>query len=265
MIYDIDPASVLFLDIETVSEKATLGELSDQFQDLWRIKAHQLSRRDPETEALSEEELGAEYRERAAIYAEFGKIVCISVGFLHRQQPDEPYVLRLKSYYGPDEEKLLNEFCALIEKSYRQPETGNRYDPPRFYFCGHNLREFDLPYICRRMLVHGLRFPPSLQLAGKKPWQLEHLLDTMELWKFGDRKHFSSLHMLATVLGFTSPKSAMDGSQVGVAFWEGQAYDEIARYCERDVLATTQLFLRYRLDDLLEESAQVISLTFDPA
>ncbi len=263
MIEDIDPTRVLFLDIETVSGQASFDDLEEDFRELWQDKARKIEKRGEGQDPLSDAEIAELYNDRAAIFGEFGKIVCISVGILHRKDDDAPLNLVLKSFYGADEAELLRAFADLLEKKYYDPEDRrDRYAPPHFYFCGHNIKEFDMPYICRRMLVNRLPFPPSLQLAGKKPWELKHLVDTMELWKFGDRKSYTSLHALATVLGFTSPKSEMDGSGVGTAFWEENDLDKIARYCEKDVLATVQLFLRFRLDELIDEEHGVVSRTF---
>lgn len=225
--YDkLDLASVLFLDIECVSGEETLGEVAPDLAQLWRDKAPRILRVDE----LSDEEAASAYVERAAIYAEWGKIVCISVGFLG--QHDGAQTLRVKSFASPDEAVLLGEFAELM--------TGNR----GFRFlCGHNIREFDVPYIGRRMLVNGMRLPAAIDLRGKKPWDLKHLLDTMDMWKFADRKAYTSLRLLAALFGIPSPKDDIDGSQVGRVYWEEGDLDRIARYCERDVVATANVFL----------------------
>jgi predicted PolB exonuclease-like 3'-5' exonuclease len=182
------------------------------------------------------------YRDRAAIFAEFGKIVCISVGIMHRDKEDQRLRIRLKSYASSNEKELLEDFGTLLDQYYANK-----------YLCGHNIKEFDIPYICRRMLVHQLPFPKALQIQGKKPWETQHLLDTLELWKFGDRKNFTSLKVLASVLDFPSPKDDIDGSQVGRVYWEDTDLERIAYYCEKDVLATAQLFLRFRRLPILDE------------
>lgn len=246
MIDHVDIANVLFLDIETVSGKPNYEDLSDTFKDLWAIKSRQILRK--KEEELEQEEIEQLYPDRAAIFAEFGKIVCISVGAVYRD-PDKRLKVRLKSFADRDEAVLLNEFSTLVNKHYNNPN--------KHFFCGHNIREFDMPYICRRMLVNQMPYPPTLQLAGKKPWETKHLLDTMELWKFGDYKSFSSLKLLAAVLDFPSPKDDIDGSNVGRVFWQEDDLERIAHYCEKDVLATVQLFLRYQRKDLLQED-QVI-------
>ncbi|RMF21786.1 MAG: 3'-5' exonuclease [Bacteroidetes bacterium] len=241
MIESIDINRILFLDIECAAASPTYEELDEPLKKLWQLKAKAISR---SAEPLPEEESAALYEERGAIYAEFGKIICISVGIV-RRETGKPPVLRLKSFCQEDEKSLLESFCTLLQQYYP--------DPTNSYLCGHNIKEFDIPYICRRLVVHQLPFPNLLQLRGKKPWETQYLLDTMEMWKFGDRKSFTSLNLLAAVLGFPSPKEDMDGSQVGKVYWEEKDLERIAHYCERDVLATVQLFLRYCRLPLIEE------------
>lgn len=242
MIDHIDIANVLFLDIETVSGKATFEELDEHFQHLWESKSRQLLKHQGDMDA---EMLAGYYSDRAAIYAEFGKIVCISVGIVVRDRADKRLGVRLKSFIGDDEKEILEAFVQLLSQHYN--------DTNRHFLCGHNIREFDIPYICRRMVVHGLALPPMLNLAGKKPWETKHLLDTMELWKFGDNKNYTSLKLLAAVLDFPSPKDDIDGSDVGRVFWQDHDLDRLGFYCEKDVLATVQLFLRFKRMPILEE------------
>ena len=249
MLNSIDIANVLFLDVETVSEKANYYELNDTFQNLWKIKCRQILKK--YDEEITEEEAAQLYPERAGIFAEFGKIICISVGIVVRGS-DKRLSVRLNSYYSDDEKKLLKEFAHLIGQYYN-----NTFERA---LCGHNIKEFDIPYICRRMVVHQIPLPNALNLAGKKPWENKHLLDTLELWKFGDYKHYTSLKLLAAVLGFPSPKDDIDGSNVGKVYWEEGDLQRIATYCEKDVLATIQLFLRYKQMPLLEED-QATSVT----
>ena len=231
----IDITRILFLDIETVSGRATYGELDENFQQLWGIKAPSVLKR--YGEQLEQEELAAAYTDRAAIFAEFGKIVCISVGAVYRDK-DKQLKLRLKSFADRDEGKLIEDFNAMLEQYYG--------DPGKYYLCGHNIKEFDVPYMCRRTVINQLPLPALLDISGKKPWETKHLIDTMDLWKFGDRKAYVSLKLLAAVLGFPSPKDDIDGSDVGRVFWQEDDVERIAVYCEKDVLATAQLFLRYQ-------------------
>lgn len=249
MMNHIDIANVLFLDIETVSGKASYYDLDDTFKYLWGLKSKQVLRK--YEEALTEEELAESYTDKAGIFAEFGKIICISVGIVVRDK-NKKLSVRLNSYASDDEKKLLQDFSSLVTQHYN--DTNKRF------FCGHNIKEFDIPYICRRMVINQLPLPHSLNLAGKKPWENKHLLDTLTLWKFGDYKHYTSLKLLAAVLGFPSPKDDIDGSEVGRVYWQEDDLKRIAIYCEKDVIATIQLFLRYKMMPLLEDN-QAVSVT----
>jgi DNA polymerase elongation subunit (family B) len=244
MLENIDIAKVLFLDIECVSSVPAYEDLSEPLQQLWQVKCRQILRKP--AEEITEEIASELFPEKAGIYAEFGKIVCISVGVVFRNKTDKQLQLRLKSFASKDEAKLLTDFSELVAQYYNNPNT--------HFFCGHNIKEFDIPYICRRMVINQLPFPNPLQIAGKKPWETKHLLDTLEYWKFGDYKNYTSLKLLAAVLDFPSPKDDIDGSEVGRVFWQDDELDRIALYCEKDVLATVQLFLRYcRMPILTEE------------
>ena len=242
MLEQIDITKVLFLDIETVSGRANFGELDETFQKLWGYKAPSALKRYGED--LTEEELADSYVDKAAIFAEFGKIVCISVGFVFRGK-DGRLKVRLKSFANRDEKVLLREFNEMLDQYY--PDTA------RQFICGHNIKEFDVPYMCRRMIANQMTLPRMLDIVGKKPWETKHLLDTMTMWKFGDYKSYTSLKLLAGVLNFPTPKDDIDGSQVGRVFWEEDDLERIATYCEKDVLATVQLFLRYQLKPILED------------
>ena len=232
MIEKIDISKVLFLDIETVSRKSTFDELDPAFKTLWTHKARQILRtgEDP-----SPEEAAATFKDRAAIYAEFGKIVCISVGIVRRDEDTKKLSVRLKSFANRDEAVLLEEFAGLMNQYYN--------DPRRHYICGHNIKEFDMPYICRRMLVNQMPFPELLQLSGKKPWETGHLLDTMDMWKFGDRKNFTSLKLLAAVLDFPTPKDDIDGSQIFDIYYKENDLERIRAYCQNDVVALASIYL----------------------
>ncbi|OAV43303.1 ribonuclease H-like domain-containing protein [Lewinella sp. 4G2] len=242
MLEQIDVTKVLFLDIETVSGSPSYAEMDETMQGLWGYKAPSATRR--YGEEFTEEELADAYTEKAGIFAEFGKIVCISVGFVFRDKSDKRLRIRLKSFADRDEKKLLQDFNTMLDQYYG--------DVQRQFICGHNIKEFDVPYMCRRMVINQLKLPRMLSIVGKKPWELQHLLDTMTLWKFGDFKNYTSLKLLAGVFGFPTPKDDIDGSDVGRVFWEEDDLERIATYCEKDVLATAQLFLRYQLKPLLE-------------
>ncbi len=237
-----DLTKILFLDIETVSSRPAFEDLDEAFQSLWKRKASHILRK-PEAE-LEEEELTTAYEDKAGIFAEFGRIVCISVGILRRDDEKRLH-LRLKSFASDDEAELLSNFKDLLDGHYA--------DTRNIGLCGHNIKEFDIPYICRRMWVNQMPLPIALDLSGKKPWETQHLIDTLEMWKFGDRKNYTSLKLLTALFGIPSPKDDIDGSEVGRVYWKEKNLDRIARYCEKDVLATVQLYLRYHFQPLLEE------------
>lgn len=222
MLQNLNLADILFLDIETVPIVASFQELPEKFKVLWEKKAEQLKRN-------GEEQTADMLFGRAGIFAEFGKIVCISCGFARGKE------FRLKSFYGEDEGILLNEFADMLNRYYSED---------RFLLCAHNGKEFDFPYLCRRMLVHGIELPTILNITGKKPWEIKHI-DTMELWKFGDYKHFTSLDLLAALFGIDTPKDDIDGSQVARVYYIDKDLERIAVYCQKDVLTIAQLLRRY--------------------
>jgi len=231
---NIDIQNILFLDIETVSGVSKFEDLSEEMQYLWADK----------TKWQRKEEITPEdyYSERAGILSEFGKIVCISVGFVHYQEGTKNF--RLRSFYNHDEAVLLGEFSELLSRNF--------FNNPRQVLCGHNSKEFDIPYICRRMLINGINLPPILQIAGKKPWEIQHL-DTMELWKFGDYKHYTSIKLLCAIFNVPTPKDDIDGSMVSSVYWNDNDLKRIAKYCEKDVLATAQIFLKFQNEDLIRD------------
>ncbi|NJW52040.1 3'-5' exonuclease [Salinimicrobium oceani] len=231
MIKKIALKNVLFLDIETVPENSDFNDLSDEMQKLWEAKT-QYQRKEQLT--------AAEFYDRAGIWAEFGKIVCISVG--HFAYSGEKRTFRTTTFHG-DEKSLLQQFKDLLDTHFGRPQH---------LLCAHNGKEFDFPYIARRMLIHSIELPNKLNFFGKKPWEIPHL-DTLELWKFGDYKHFTSLKLLCKVLGVPSPKEDIDGSEVRNVFYEENDLDRIIKYCERDVVAIAQVVLRLRQEPLLEQ------------
>ncbi len=230
--YDrLDLSSILFFDIECVPGAATLREVDPALADIWRDKAPRLLR----TEGPSDQEIARGYTDLAGIHAEFGRVVCISVGIVTGAPGSEQ--LRIKSFADAEEAKLLRAFENLLTRN-----------PNLRYFCGHNIREFDVPYVGRRMLIHRMSLPKMLDLRGKKPWESKHLLDTMEMWSFGERGSFVSLKLLAALFGVPSPKNDIDGSEVGRVFYNDEGVDggtgleRITKYCERDVIATANVF-----------------------
>ncbi len=219
-----ESARILFLDIETVRGHRYFADLSEEMQAMWTHKAQYIK---SEEESTAEEK----YYERAGIYAEFGRVVCISFGIIFWQ--DTTPHLKVKSFYGQDEKQVLLRFKSLLDEKFRG-----------WQLCAHNGKEFDFPYLCRRYLINQVPLPKLLQIQGKKPWEVP-FLDTMELWKFGDYKNFTKLALLCHVFGIPSPKNDMDGSQVSTVFWESEEIERIARYCEQDVVATAQVFMKY--------------------
>ncbi len=228
---DASLQKIMFIDIETVPQTASFDELSEEMQHLWEEKFSLLQRRSPEKYGL--ETTAAEgYDTSAGIFAEYGRIVCISVGFIHSK--NNVMHFRTKSFAGKNEQQLLREFSELISRFFTTPEHN---------FCGHNIKEFDIPYICRRMLINGLPLPKALQFHNKKPWEV-NLLDTLDFWKFGDFKNFASLKLLTAVFGIATSKDDIDGSQVARVFYKEDNLPRIAEYCRKDVLATAQVWLR---------------------
>ncbi|HTX88789.1 MAG TPA: 3'-5' exonuclease [Bacteroidales bacterium] len=218
--------SILFLDIETVPAVEEYQKMPELMRRLWDRKAEQLQRF--ERNVPEEKPTPEELYERAGIYAEFGKIICISTGIFRNQS------LWIKSFSGNEEKPVLAEFSEMLNKAG---------DKKIQYLCAHNGKEFDYPYLIRRMLVNGVSVPALLDLSGKKPWEVNHL-DTMELWKFGDFKNFSSLELLAAIFGIPTPKDDMDGSQVARVYWQDHDLPRIVKYCQKDVLTIVNLFLK---------------------
>ena len=239
----VDLTRVFFIDIETVPGHATHAELCATKQPLWQRFSTTRHAREA-AEGKSHPEL----YEKAGLYAEFGKVVCISVGFF-RPLKDETLEFRLKSFADDDECDVLRGFSQFLERyapsshEYRPKLDTARKDG--YYLCAHNGREFDYGYLGRRMLICGQAIPPMLDTAGHKPWELPHLLDTMDLWKFGDNKGHISLPLLAGVFGIPSPKDDIDGSQVGHTYWTEKNLARLVTYCEKDVITTARIFLHY--------------------
>jgi DNA polymerase elongation subunit (family B) len=231
MLERIPLEKILFLDIETVPQVYQFQDLDEKGQSLFEQKNR--------FQVGPEKGIDQVYNERGGILAEFGKIVCISVGMVH--DSGQGRAIRLKSFYHDDEETLLKQFKRLLEE---------HYNTPYHLLCGHNAKEFDIPYICRRMLINGIALPSILQIAGKKPWEINHL-DTLELWKFGDYKSFTSLSLLCHVFQIPTPKDDISGADVARVYFEEQNLERIMIYCEKDVVALIQLFLRLKGDALI--------------
>jgi predicted PolB exonuclease-like 3'-5' exonuclease len=227
--------SILFLDIETVPQYPSFGNCPDDVQALWMHKSANLKK--------MENESAADIYNRAGIYAEFGRIVCISTGFLYSQEGN--LQLKIKSFYGDDEKGLLQSFGELLNKSFSNPDSK---------LFAHNGKEFDFPYIARRMVINRVPLSSILDTAGKKPWEVNHL-DTMEMWKFGDFKSYTPLTLLAHVLGVPSPKDDIDGSHVWSVYWLDNDLERIVKYCEKDVEALVNVFLRMKGVEVIAKTA----------
>lgn len=234
MLEKIPVEKILFLDIETVPQHQTFEQMSPEARKLFDQKTRFFQKDDAGPESVFD---------RAGIYAEFGKIICISVGFLHETRTGRQ--IRLKSFSHHDEETLLRKFVSLLN---------DHYNTPYHLLCGHNAKEFDFPFICRRLLVNGIRLPDILNIAGKKPWEIAHL-DTMELWKFGDYKAYTSLALLCHVFEIPTPKDDISGADVARVYYEENDLNRIKTYCEKDVVALIQLFLRMKGDTLVGEES----------
>jgi len=236
MLKNLNLENVLFLDIETVPQYSCYEALPEKMKKLWDEKASRLKYPD---KSDTPEELYL----RAGIYAEFGRIICISAGYISGTQ------FRIKSFYQTEEKELLSNFANLLNR---------HYDTPNHLLCAHNGKEFDFPYIARRLLINGLSIPEILNLAGKKPWEVQHL-DTMDLWRFGDYKSYTSLNLLTVIFNIPSPKDDIDGSMVYEIYWLKNDIDRIVAYCQRDTLAVAQLLLRYLGKPIIEDSQVIIT------
>jgi predicted PolB exonuclease-like 3'-5' exonuclease len=223
---------ILFIDIETAPQKPEFSELADHFKVLWDKKSGFFR---------DENQNAADVYDRAGIYAEFGKIICISAGVIIQKNGERYY--RVKSFHDPEEKKLLLDFNAMLEKFMSNP--GKK-------LCAHNGQEFDYPYIARRTLINGLRLPKILDVSGAKPWEIkDRLMDTLQMWKFGDYKNYTSLDLLCAVFNIPTPKDDIDGSQVARIYYQEGDIDRIIRYCEKDTLALANLMLRYKGEPII--------------
>ncbi len=240
MLHDLNIEEVLFIDIETVPIKPEYSDLNEKWQQLWERKMRALIEEGEPAEILYS---------KAGIYAEFGRIICISAGYVF-QKHNELY-FRVKSFHNDDEKFLIQSFFNNLAAFSR---AGKRK------LCAHNGQEFDFPYIARRALVNDLYLPKIFDIAGAKPWEIkDQLIDTLQLWKFGDYKHYTSLSLLCELFNIPSPKDDIDGSQVAKIYWEDHDIDRIIRYCEKDTLAVANLLLKYKGDKIIPaENMEVV-------
>ena len=232
MLDNIKITNVLFLDVETAPIVYKYKDLPEKMKPLWDSKFR-----------YQQTETGESLYKKAGIYAEFAKIICISVGYFNEG------TFRVKSFSGHDEKVILEDFSALLNKHFNRKEH---------LLCAHNGKEFDFPFLCRRMLLNSVKLPKALNISGKKPWEINHL-DTMELWKFGDYKNFTSLNLLATIFNIPTPKDDIDGSDVARVYWEEKNLKRIVTYCQKDVLTVAQLLLRFMGQPLIDDKNVVVT------
>ncbi len=232
MLENIKLSDVLFLDVETAPVVYKYADLNTTMKGQWDLKFR-----------FQKEETPESGYKKAGIYAEFAKVICISVGILNEG------TFRIKSFYGDDEKQILKDFAGLLNKHYNNKDK---------MLCAHNGKEFDFPFICRRMLINGIKLPKVLNIAGKKPWEINHL-DTMELWKFGDYKSFTSLNLLAAIFNIQTPKDDIDGSDVARVYWDERNLERIVTYCQKDVLTVAQVLLRFMNEPLIADKNIIIA------
>lgn len=237
MLDNVNLRNVMFIDIETVPQWTSYDNMPIVLRDLWDKKAAYL---------LKENQQPKDVYQRAGIYAEFGKVVCISLGVFDSRKGNKAF--RVKSFYGDDEVDILRGFSAAVAKHTSKKGA---------YICAHNGKEFDFPYLCRRMIINGLPLPAILDVAGKKPWEVP-FLDTMEFWKFGDYKNYTSLHLLTTILSIPTPKDDIDGSMVADVYYNQKDIKRIAEYCSKDVVAIAQIMQRFKGEQMLSRDDVVL-------
>ena len=232
MLETIKLSNILFLDVETAPIVYEYKNLDPEMKKLWDHKFRFQTTETAET-----------HYKKAGIFAEYAKVICISVGFFNGK------TFRIKSFFGDDEKKLLKEFTELLNKHY------NRKD---HLLCAHNGKEFDFPFLCRRLLLNSIKLPKTLNISGKKPWEINHL-DTMELWKFGDFKNYTSLGLLAHIFQIPTPKDDIDGSDIARVYWEEKNMERIVAYCQKDVLTVARLLLRFMGESSIEDKNVIIA------
>lgn len=228
----------LIIDIETVSEQQHFENLNDEWKHLWEEK---VIRSIPENTTV-----GEYYPNRAGVMAEFAKVVCISIGYFKKDKGS--FQFRVKSIFGDDENILLRSFVETVDML---EAVHNRW-----CFTGHNIKEFDIPFLCRRLLINGIAIPNYLDFQNMKPWET-NMVDTFQYWRFGDYKNYTSLKLLAAALSVPSPKDDIDGSMVGHVYWEEKNLQRIATYCQKDIVTVANIILRFKGQALLKEE-QVI-------
>ncbi len=228
MLEHVNPENAIYIDIETVPMAKDFETLPQPFRDLWHER---FDRQNKEGDLNVNEH----FFQNAGIYAEYGKVICISVGILVKH--DNERILRIRSFAGHDEKQVLSDFASMLNKNFTNRSM--------HFFCGHNINEFDIPFLCRRMLVNGIKLPGSLDISGLKPWEVKNI-DTMLQWKFGDYKNFTSLRLLAALFDIPTPKDDISGKDVGKVYWHENNLERIVTYCQKDVLTVVRLLLKFK-------------------
>lgn len=232
--------NLLFIDIETVPQYSSHDQLPNEWQTLWNEK--QQIYKNIEGSAAEN------YLNRAGIFSEFAKVVCISLGYFHYQRELRADVFRIKTFAAENEKQLLMDFAKLIH---------DYFDADKFQFCGHNIREFDIPFLCRRLMINHIPLPDMLDVSGKKPWELNDI-DTLHLWRFGDHKNYTSLKLMAAALGIPSPKDEIEGKDICHEYWIKKNLEGIVHYCQKDVITVARLLMRFRNEPELLQEKDVI-------
>lgn len=241
MLAHINLHQLIFIDIETVPCYPSFKDAPDTIKELWSIKHSHLR--------IEDETPEDGYLKRAGVYAEFAKVICVAIGYFRTDPTTKEKSFRVKPFFGDNEEKLLKDFTSVIKKGFDNSE--------RFSFCGHNIREFDIPFVSRRLMVCGIELPHLLDNSGKRPWQINDV-DTLQLWKFGDYKNFISLRLLTEVLQIPSSKSDIDGKDVCSVYWVENDLPRIVEYCKRDVISTARVMQKFKGEKDIIQDSQII-------
>jgi DNA polymerase elongation subunit (family B) len=262
---------VLWFDIEAVPEKASFFELTPKKQELFKSrfkKDWEAMGADPQRHFIKEmitaastvtpveavetlvdnKMIEALYNNKAPLHPEFGKIVCISIGYIDGEIPekieDKPEVelkLKLKSFYGHDEVKLLQDFLNATKSAITNAVN------PTYHLCGHNIMNYDVPFIAKRFIINGLKLPAMFDLDGKKEWNLPYFIDTRNVWKFNVYDSNCSLDLLCNLFDVESSKEGgISGKDVRDVFYIENDVQKIAMYCEEDVRALAQVYLKMK-------------------
>jgi len=231
MLFNIE--KLLFFDIESVSQHKFLKDLPEHQSKLWLSYYDNFRERVTDesriTKKMSEEEVKQEvYRQTAAFFPEFGKVACISMAFLTKDGK-----LKFESFSGENEKEILLNTRKIFDK----------VESLGFELCGHNIKNFDIPFLAKRYVINELKLPKIFPTYNTKPWELK-VVDTRDVWNFGG-KSIGSLDLICGVLEVESPKNGdVKGDSVTTNFWEGK-HEEIKTYCQKDVKALVDIISKF--------------------